>query len=281
MPYNATVTLWRNKVSGNGYEYDIVIDGNETLHELAMIISLAVHKKEKKTKFTEKPRSYEYICGALKNSSCRNFKIPEECKNIAFRMNATDSQNNEQNLLEAANELNAQTEYEKKVDDHGKIYYTKPQYRLGYTQSNTLIIDIDSKDLDNLTNVCLYYEEVLNCKFNIIETGNGYWLFSNKKYQDKEAWGYDHCRILNPDLQRRYFNEYKEELIHLDTVKHGVFRPATPETVRASKLYHVPEHLKFDIAFTFLSIKRERSTIRYTRKHKDDKIILIRSAEAQ
>ena len=279
MPYNATVTLWRDKITGKGYKYNIVIDGNETLHELAMIISLAVHKKEKKTKFTGKPRSYEYIHGALKNSSCRNFIIPEDCKNIAFRLNAQDTQNNEHNLLEAANELNAQTTFEKKVDGKGNIYYSKPEYRLGYTQAHTLIIDIDSKDLDNLTNVCLFYEEVLNCKFNIIETGNGYWLFSNKKYQDKETWIYDHCRVLSPDLQRRYFDEYRQDLINLDTVKAGTFRPATPETVRASKLYQAPKHLKFDIAFTFLSIKRERSTIRYTRKHKDDKITLIRSTE--
>lgn len=282
----AIVTLWGK------YKYKISLEGNETMHEVAMKIALAVHKKEGKTKFTGAPRAYNYIYECLLRKSCLN-----------FRVNAEDTQNNEQELLKACNELHNKSEFIKKpcscqwsdkigditrreyesgfqpdycskCNNHG-FYYEHQDYRLGYTQSNTLIIDVDGKDKINLMNVKTFYEIVLNCNFKVFRTNNGYWLFSDKKYKDIQSWVFDHCRVLCPSLELRYFEIYRDKLLALDENMQGQFQRATPEIIKSSGLYRAPENINFDIAFTFLSIKRERSTIRITKKHKNDKVELI------
>jgi hypothetical protein len=249
----AIVTLWGK------YKYPVELNDNITFHDAAMAISLAVHKKEGKTKFTGKPRSFNYVYECLLRKSCLN-----------FRLNSDSTVNNDQEMLNAANELNSKSEWIQ-VGDH----YEKQEYRLGYTQNKVLIIDVDGKDEGNLRRVRWYYQDLLQCKFTPIRTGNGYWLFSDKKYNDLDSWVFDHCRILNPQLKRADFHSYKEQLLKLDGNKQGDFKRATPEIIKVSGLYHVPKILYFDIAFTFLSIKRERSTIRYTKKSKDDKIEVV------
>lgn len=275
---HVTVTLWGK------YKYKISLNGKETLHDVAMKIALEVHRKEGKTKFTGVPRAYNYVYECLLRKSCLN-----------FRVNAEDSKNNEEELLNACNELHNKSEFVKttcincfgqkilnygntmimcpKCKGHG-FYYEHQDYRLGYTQSNTLIIDIDGNDEDNLRRVKTFYENVLNCNFKVFRTGNGYWLFSNNKYKDLQSWIFDHCRVLCPSLELCCFEPYKKKLLALDE-KDGKFQRATPERIKASGLYKVPEDINFDVAFTFLSIKRERSTIRITKKHKDDKVELI------
>jgi hypothetical protein len=249
----AIVTLWGK------YKYPVMLDDNMSFHDAALAISLAVHKKEGKTKFTGKPRSFNYVYECLLRKSCLN-----------FRLNSDSTVNNEQEMLTAANELNSKSGWIQ-VGDH----YEKQEYRLGYTQNKVLIIDIDGKDMDNIFNIKQYYEGVLNCKFTTIATKNGYWIFSDKKYNDLDSWVFDHCKVLHPQLKRADFHSYKEQLLKLDENKQGDFKRATPEIIKASGLYHAPKVLSFDIAFTFLSIKRERSTIRYTKKSKDDKIEVI------
>lgn len=252
----AKVTLWGK------YHYKINLEGNETLHDVAMKIALEVHRKENKTKFTGKPRTYNYIYECLVRKSCLNFRI-----------NTEDSNNNEKELLKAANDLNSKSEF---VWNEEKQVYEHQAYRLGYTQSNTLIIDIDGKDKINLIRVKDFYESVLNCKFTVIGTKNGYWLFSDKKYEYLRDWLYDHCRVLSPNLKYEDFESYKEELLMLDEGFGGKFERATPEVIKKSGLYGAPEGINFDVAFTFLSIKRQRSTIRITKKSKDDKIELVK-----
>jgi len=254
----AIVTLWGK------YKYKISLKGNETMQEIAMKIALEVHNQEGKTKFTGTPRTYNYIYECLLRKSCLN-----------FRVNAEDTQNNEKELLKACNELHNKSEYVKKVDEKGIIYYEHQDYRLGYTQSNTLIIDIDGKDEMNLKRVLYYYQTVLQCKFKVIGTNNGYWLFADKKYKDLQSWVFDHCMVLNPNLQEENFDKYRYGLLDLDVTAGLGFQRATPDIIKASQYYNVPENINFDVAFTFLSIKRERSTIRITKKHKDDKIELI------
>ena len=267
----AIVTLWGK------YKYKISLTGKESMHDVAMKIALEVHRKEGKTKFTGTPRTFNYIYECLLRKSCFN-----------FRLNAEDTQNNEQELLKAANDLNSKTEFVKvkcdcpnpdniivgkclKCNDHG-YYFEKQEYRLGYTQSNTLIIDIDGKDIKNLIKVKSFYENVLNCKFKVIMTKNGYWLFADKKYISLDRWIFDHCKILNPGLEFNRYPEYKTALLKLDEGSNGKFQRATPEVIKVSGLYTAPKDLNFDVAFTFLSIKRQRSTIRTTKKSKDDKI---------
>ncbi|MDD5407075.1 MAG: hypothetical protein PHE73_09080 [Sulfurovaceae bacterium] len=276
----AIVTLW------GSYKYKISLTGNESMHDVAMKIALEVHRKEGKTKFTGTPRAFNYVYECLLRKSCFN-----------FRLNAGNNQNNEQELLKAANDLNSKTEFIKvvcpeckaqgmitdkprgnhlfgacpKCGGHGYLY-EKQEYRLGYTQSNTLIIDIDGKDKENLIRVKTFYEAILKCKFKVIMTKNGYWLFSDKKYSEINEWLYDHCRVLNPMLAKANYEAYKIALLKLDEGNNGTFQRATPEVIKVSELYFAPKDLNFDIAFTFLSIKRQRSTIRITKKSKDDKI---------
>lgn len=274
----ATVTLWGR------YKYKISLTGKETIHDVAMKIALEVHRKEGKTKFTGVPRAYNYIYECLLRKSCLN-----------FRVNAEDNKNNEIELLKACNELHNKSEFVKEeclncagsgllnrgdeeincyqCNGHGYVYEHQ-DYRLGYTQSNTLIIDIDGKDESNLKRVKTFYERVLKCNFKVFKTGNGYWLFSDKKYKNLQSWVFDHCRVLCPSLELCYFEEYRKKLLALDE-KDGEFQRATPDKIKASGLYKAPENINFDVAFTFLSIKRERSTIRITKKHKDDKVELI------
>jgi hypothetical protein len=254
----AKITLWGN------YHYEISLTGKETLQDIAMKIALEVHQAEHKTKFTGVPRTFNYIYECLLRKSCLNFRI-----------NTEDTQNNEKELLKACNDLNAKSAWIKKVDDTGIIYYEHQDYRLGYTQCNTLIIDVDGKDIDNLKRVKLFYEGILNCQFVVIGTKKGYWLFSDKQYITSDNWVYDHCRILNPYLDSFYYPEYRHNLLKLDESTDHKFKRATPEIIKASRYYQVPYNINFDVAFTFLSIKRERSTIRITKKGKNDKIEAI------
>lgn len=269
---HAQVTLWGK------YKYDILLDGNESMRDLAFKISLAVHRKENKTKFTTSPRTFNYVYECLLRKSCLN-----------FRLNTDKNDNNESELLKAANELNSKSEYVKtncehktdlektqckKCNGHG-YYFSHQSYRLGYTQSNVHIIDIDGENKENMVNVRTFYEKVLECKFTMIKTKNGYWLFSDKKYNDLDEWIYDHCRVLAPGLSFDCFPTYRQKLLRLDEDEQGDFKRATPDKIKASGLYRAPKELNFDVAFTFLSIKRERSTIRITKKSKDDKVILM------
>jgi hypothetical protein len=254
----AIVTLWGK------YKYKIQLSGKETMHDIAMKIAMEVHKSEHKTKFTNVPRTYNYIYECLLRKSCLN-----------FRLNTENTQNNKQELLNACNDLNQSSEWKKQTDDNGLVYYEHQDYRLGYTQSHTLIIDVDGKDEINLKRVVYYFQTVLQCKFKVIGTNKGYWLFSDKKYIRLIDFVYDHCRILNPQLDRFYFDDYREGLLLLDNPMGGEFKRATPGIIKSSKYYTVPSDIYFDVAFTFLSIKRERSTIRITKKHKNDTIHAI------
>jgi hypothetical protein len=250
---NVIVTLWGK------YKYHVELEDECSFHDAAMAISLAVHRKEGKTKFTGTPRAFNYIYECLLRKACLN-----------FRLNSDSTYNNDAEMLKAANELNSNSEW-RLVYDH----YEKQEYRLGYTQNKVLIIDVDGKDEYNLNRVKMFYEKVLNCKFTVISTKNGYWLFSDKKYNDLDSWLFDHCRVLCPTLAKDCYPEWKKKLLALDENKKGEFHRATPEIIKESGLYRVPTIISFDVAFTFLSIKRERSTIRYTKKGKDDKIEVL------
>jgi hypothetical protein len=261
----STVTLWGK------YQYDVPLTGKETREEAAWKISLAVHEKEGKTKFTSHPRTYNYILECLLRKSC-----------ISFRMNGEISE--DERYLEAANELNSKSKFEKIPCEkcsgkgcpvcagHGFVY-RKQEYRCGYTQSNTLIIDIDGHDQDNLDAVRRYYQYFLDTEFQIFKTGHGYWLFSKNRCATQEDFVFENCRVFNPELPRIDFDAFKFELLELDgDIGRQEFQRASPEKIRASKYYLVPQELNFDAAFTFLTIKRGRSTIRYTKKNKTDKI---------
>lgn len=230
-----------------------------TVHDMAMAIALEVHRREHKTKFTTFPRTYEYVYECLLRRSCTTYREN-------FKSSGTAE------LLRHCNDLHNKSEWIKKTDDNGNEYYIHQDYRLGYTQSNTLILDVDGKDTNNLSDVKSFYENVLKCKFKIIGTKKGYWLFSDKKYPDMKSWLFDNCRVINPYIKMEETYKFRTDLLSMDMADDKGFSRAAPDTIKTSDLYRAPKELNFDVMFQFLSIKRERSTIRITKKGKDDKI---------
>jgi glutaminase len=87
-------------------------------------------------------------------------------------------------------------------------------------------------------------------------------------------WKYDHCKVLNPSLDRLEMDNYIKALLSLDNDKTGNFLKSSTEKIKESGLYYGQGD--FDIMFTFLSIKRELSTLRIAKKRKTDNIEVIK-----
>ena len=264
----ATATLW------GSYKYSFEMPKNPTLHNVAWAIALAVHKAEGKTKFTGQPRSYNYIIESLRqHEGTFNY----------LRYNADSGKKDE--IYAAANELQNESKFYKikcpehtgygcaACNGHGYLW-ERIGYRVGNTFSHRVVIDIDEHDRINMMHVKTFYEAVLHEKFKVYETNGGYWLIGNKEY-DKTAFVFTHCKLLFPGLKINDLQEYRKNLLKLDVKKGNEFIPATPEMIRASPLYKAPVSLSFDLAFTFLSIKREQSTLRESAKHEGDRIVEV------
>ena len=261
---NATITLWGR------YKYRVCLDSNMSMNDVAMEIALAVHKAEGKTKFTGVPRTYNYVMECLQRQTVHN-----------FRMNASNSQDNRKEIYAAASKLHSsscgiKTECTtcvglgcEKCNGHGYVIM-RNNYRVGVTFNHTLVIDIDSHDNMNLLDVKKFYELILKVKFRTFKTRGGYWLFADRKYNSIDEFKYAHCQVLNPGLRYDEYQEYVKGLLALDTKEKGVFKGAAAQDIKKSKFYR--GHGNFDVAFTFLSIKRERSTIRESAKKHGDKI---------
>jgi Tfp pilus assembly protein PilZ len=142
-------------------------------------------------------------------------------------------------------------------------------WRVGITQSKKLVIDIDSHDTDNCNKVRLFYEELFGYRFNVIYTNNGFWLIGKHEYTNIRNWLYDNCRLLNPELKICEFKTYKEGLLSIDSKDNM----ATDELLRPSKYFNGVG--KFDLIFVFINIKREKCTLRISKKHESDKIELL------
>lgn len=99
-------------------------------------------------------------------------------------------------------------------------------------------------------------------------------MISDKKYKSVNEWKYDHCRVLNPSLNPIDAGDYIKSLLSLDKDKDGKFLISSTDKIKESGLYS--GHGDFDIMFTFLSIKRELSTLRISKKRKTDSIEVIK-----
>ncbi len=276
------ITLWER------YKYEVEVPDNPTLNEMAWAISLAVHETEGKTKFTGHPRTYNYVKECLLRHTAHN-----------FRFNASSpTPEMEKDIYAAANELNAKSKAVKvkcedcrgegvyslehfktpffceKCNGHGFII-ERQAYRVGNTFSNKLVIDIDGKDEQNLIDVKGFYETLLNLKFSVFKTNGGYWLIGDKNFDKIDDFKFAHAKVLNPGLEGEDYKDYIRGLLALDKKSNGEFHGASAEDIRKSKFYR--GHGNFDVAFTFLSIKRERSTLRESKKNKNDKIEMVQS----
>ena len=234
------------------YEYEFQKPKDDTIEALAFAISNAKHLKEHKTKFTGVPDSYELILGMLKG------------KNIQFSGISTGKTD----YFAIASERNNLEHPEKKKD---KIVKTK--WRVGVTFSNRLVIDIDGHDEKNLKLVSGYYSNIFNDTYTVFKTLHGYWIIFSKRYEDKKFWIYDNCRLLVPELSVDDYPYYLKKLLSLEGDKLNWKPVSSIEFAENNKLFQGIG--SFDIAFTRLSIKRERHTLRLSKKEKGDSLKLL------
>ena len=268
----ATATLWGK------YQFEFEMPKDPTIHNLAWAISVAVHKKEHKTRLIGYPRTYNYVVEALRqNAGAFNF----------LRYNGDIDK--EKDIYKTANELQAESKFKKvpctcqgKVSNcpecsgHGYVYQ-RLGWRVGTTFNHAIAIDMDDPSETNMKAVREYYQKVLEMGFRTFKTSGGYWLVGDKLIENKNQFLCYHCKILNPELNPTLpeMNHYLEKLLALDEGKEANWNPATPEKIKSSGLYKVPEHLNIDIAFTFISIKRGQSTLRQSEKFRGDKIVEV------
>jgi hypothetical protein len=239
---------------GRKYSYDFVMPEMPTKHNIALAIAIAKGKKEGVTKYTGMPKDYNLVIELLNHNGRFVFSGNEYNDKIDYFKDA--SQRNSE---------------EKPIWNEETQQYERLMWRVGITQSHTLIIDVDGTDIENLRFVKGCYEVVLNCKFTAIKTNSGYWLISNKKYDNKDQWVFDHCRVLNPSLKKHEQYDFIQKLDDLDHTDNGRFKKASMDDIK--KVCNCRGN--FDIMFTLLSIKRERSTIRISQKRPGDRIEVL------
>lgn len=247
------IITFKNK-GNKKYKYEFVQPKELTKSNLAIAIAIAKGKKEKVSKYTGLPKDYPLIMELLNNQ----------------RIVYTGAQEEGIDYFKDASIRN----YEER-DNHIWNPITQKWevlvWRVGRTFSNRLVIDVDGADLGNLKDVKEFYENLLNLKFRALKTNKGFWLISERKYDTLLEWKFDHCRILLPGLTKSGMNRFIQRLADLDKDEFGNFRKATESEIRAVCNCHG----KFDIYFNLLSIKREQSTLRVSKKRKMDKVSLV------
>lgn len=246
----ATAIITFKNRGNKKYKYEFETPKELTKSNLAIAIAIAKGKKEKVPKYTGLPKDYPLIMELLNN---QRIVYTGKDEGIDYFKDASIRNYEERN-------------------NHVWNPVTKKfevlVWRVGRTFSNRLVIDVDGKNVDNLKDVKEFYENLLNLKFRALETNKGFWLLSEKKYDSIEEWKFDHCRVLLPGLTKAGMNRFIQRLHNLDLDEFGQFRKATEQDIRAICNCHGD----FDIYFNLLSIKREQSTLRVSKKRKDDKI---------
>src|SRR4030065_577720 len=81
-------------------------------------------------------------------------------------------------------------------------------WRVAAKVKTRIIIDVDSKETQNVKDVKEFYEKLFKTEFIIIETFNGFHIISNTKYV-LEEWEYNVCKVLYPLLQKDEVDSYK------------------------------------------------------------------------
>jgi hypothetical protein len=266
----AKVTItFDKKHNDKKYIYDFPFPENPTKENLAWAISKAMMGKAKKTKFVGLPRYYKLVSKLLSQDTHIHCN-PSESIDVE-RLQFIDANN--RNIEEKGVKIQCCNNPECDKCKGSGYFYERLMWRVGVSQSHAMIIDIDSRGIENAKDVKAFYENVLNCMFTLIKSNKGYWLISDKKYKSVNEWKYDHCRVLNPSLNPIDAGDYIKSLLSLDKDKDGKFLISSTDNIKKSGLYS--GHGDFDIMFTFLSIKRELSTLRISKKRKTDSIEVI------
>jgi len=235
------------------YKYIVEYPTIPTKENIAMAISIAmVLSNKKKTKRFNMDRYYNLVLKLLDNHT-----------NIHY-----DTGSKPDGLKEVYREMDIKNKAEKPhIRPDGKVDIQ--EWRVGKTFSNKVVIDIDNLDKNNLNDVKTFYEDILNIKFTTIQTGGGYWLISDKTYEDIGEWVFNMCKILQPALNPSELKVYRDGLLALDTEN----KLATAEDIKHSVYYY--GHGDFCVSFVFMSIKRVKACLRISKKNKDEVIKVI------
>lgn len=249
---------------GKRYTYEFEMPKAPTKHNMAVAIATAKGKYEGRRSYTGQPKDYNLIMEMLSHNSTYMYK--DDSREFDYNADADHRNNQERPFrVKCCSDLAC-----KKCSGNGE-YITRLVWRTGETQNHTLIIDIDGKDIENLKTVKKYYEDLFGYKFTAVSTGNGFWLFSSKKYINVREWKYHNCKILMPSMDICNMDSYMRNLFALD--RENKFGGNISEVVKNSEYYNGVGN--FDVMFTLLSIKRGHHTIRTSKKHDDDKIEIV------
>lgn len=272
---------------GRKYTYTFIYPENPTMHNLALAMAVAKSKRDKVTKYTGMPKDYNLFRELLSNNARIVYTKDDPANDVKLDHFADASQRNSEEkpfkktCVDCTGSLRVKPKYKRSECPTCKGYgylIQRLRWRVGLTQSRTHIIDIDGLCKDNLYLVKSYYESVLGCKFKVIQSNKGYWLVSLTKYDSLSEWLWAHCKVLNPKLQKHEMVEYIEGLKQAEGT--GLqFKKMSSEDFKKSSFYNGVGD--FDVLFTLLSIKRERSTIRISKKKSGDKIIVVPDGELE
>ncbi len=202
-----------------------------------------------------------------------NFRVNSPIKNFEDDLKGRFAYAHSENLKEKPKKIKCPSCNGKgctECNQHGELISYNP-HRVGITQSKHLIIEIDNHDLTNLKDVVYFYSQVLNQTFRIWRTNKGFWCIATKPYNSINAFKFAHCKVLCPSLELKDYEAYKTSILALKgTGIDGDLEVDTDKAVRNSRLFK--GHADFDVCFTFLSIRKGKTTLRYSKKHPKDEI---------
>ena len=236
--------------NGKKYTYEFDQPRSNSRSDIAIAISQAMWEtlhKRKMTKFTRSPQHYSLIYELLGK---QRYTFDQSQKEIDYWQ-----------------EAGLRNLEEKPYWDTEQKSYVIPTWRIGVTFSNHIVIEIDNHDEENLRKIVCFYKDVLEDEFAVIRTNSGFWIIG-KSTLGTEGFVNANLRILFPFSEN--LKQDKKRLLDLDKGEYGLFEKADIDKVKSICTY--PKKLNFDILFTLLCIKRERATLRISKKNKNDKL---------
>ena len=167
-------------------------------------------------------------------------------------------------------------------------YYNKNIWRTGKNTRQQLIVETDNTDKENLTLIVGHLNRLFGYKFNALKTAHGYHIIGEHLYPVEELnhklipspqWYFANCCVLNNAMAHsktdfRQYEPFMEKIFKMDTELREYqgcsdYKTLFTDAMKKSGLLDCVGD--FDILYTVLSLKYGKSTLRISKKHKDDK----------
>lgn len=152
--------------------------------------------------------------------------------------------------------------------------YTKVAWRVGKNTSQQLIVETDTHDSGNLKSLVSNLETLFGYKFNIAKTKHGYHIIGSFKYLTLGQWDNANCQVLKNTITLHDYQDYKSKVLELDTqlrnqLYSSDYKKLFTDAMKFNGLLDCVG--EFDVLYTVLSLKYGKSTLRISKKSKDDK----------